>query len=189
MSKPVKTWRYYLPSGPDQQWAEIVLVSTGMFAAVSDWGNYAYAWRGFGECFRRFIIRISDSPSYVMSKISREEYDGEATEAAIKKEILRLRRAKEITAEQALGFVDELGEHGVGSSEAGFALWYYENRGSKAIEEAHSLSERSYPHGVQHFCQRILPRLAEVLRKELEAETSAEKRALGGPTDTHAPGM
>ncbi|MGK3981219.1 hypothetical protein WMF38_57010 [Sorangium sp. So ce118] len=185
----VKTWRYYLPSGPDQQWAEVVLVSTGMFAAVSDWGNYAFAWRGFGDCFRKFVIGISDSPGYVMSKVSREEYDGEATEAVIKKEILRLRRAKEITAEQEREFWDELDEHGVGSSEVGFALWYYENRGSKVIEEAHSLGEKRYPHAVRQFCQRILPRLAEVLRAELEAEKRAEACALGGPMDTHAPGM
>lgn len=177
MSKPVQTWRYYLPSGPDRQWAEIVLVSTGMFAAVSDWGNYAFVWRGFGECFRAFVIKIADSPSYVMSKLSREEYDGEATETAIKKEIIRLRRAKEIIAEQAREFWHEVDERDVGSSEVGFALWYYENRGSKAIQEAHSLSEKRYPHQARQFCERIMPRLAEVLRAELEAEKLATSAA------------
>jgi len=37
--------------------AQVVLTSDGMFAAVSDWGNFAFAWRSVGDCtFKEFII-------------------------------------------------------------------------------------------------------------------------------------
>jgi hypothetical protein len=58
LKQPVEVWRYYLPSGNDAEWAEIVIVSTGMFAAVSDWGNYAFAWRSPGdEGIKAFLAR------------------------------------------------------------------------------------------------------------------------------------
>lgn len=38
---------------------QVVLTSDGMFAAVTDYGNYSYAWRSYGEDFRDFIVSIN----------------------------------------------------------------------------------------------------------------------------------
>ena len=38
---------------------QVVLTSDGMFASVTDWGNFAFAWRSYGEDFRDFIISIN----------------------------------------------------------------------------------------------------------------------------------
>jgi hypothetical protein len=49
--------------------AQIVLTSDGMFAAVSDWGNFSYAWRAYGDrTFKEFILSLN--VDYFESKIS-----------------------------------------------------------------------------------------------------------------------
>jgi hypothetical protein len=40
---------------------QIVLTSDGMFSAVTDWGNFSYTWRAFGESFEDFILRLDQS--------------------------------------------------------------------------------------------------------------------------------
>lgn len=39
---------------------EIVLTSDGMFAAITDWGNFNFAWRAYGkdESFENFILSL-----------------------------------------------------------------------------------------------------------------------------------
>lgn len=50
------------------QWlGEAVLTSDGIFSAVTDYGNFAYAWRAFGDNFEDFILRLS--PDYFASKL------------------------------------------------------------------------------------------------------------------------
>lgn len=190
MSTPVQTWRYYLPSGSGQEWAEIVLVSTGMFAAVSDWGNYAFAWRGFGDRdFREFVAGLAKDGDYVAGKLSTQEYDGSETLKAIKQDILRARRARGINADEAWDMWCELEEYDVKGGEFEFHRWLRESEGGRSNPDAFELGRRRYPHQARQFCQRILPRLAEALRAELEGEWNTEKWALGGSADTHAPGM
>jgi hypothetical protein len=40
---------------------EVVLTSDGMFAAVTDWGNFSYAWRAYGkdDSFQDFILSLN----------------------------------------------------------------------------------------------------------------------------------
>lgn len=38
---------------------QVVLTSDGMFASVTDWGDFSYAWRHFGEDFNQFILGLS----------------------------------------------------------------------------------------------------------------------------------
>jgi hypothetical protein len=62
----VKLYRYYLASTNARrfEWAECVLASTGFFGCVSDYGNYSFAWRGFGGGdFREFFAAIE--PDYL----------------------------------------------------------------------------------------------------------------------------
>lgn len=42
------------------QWlGQIVLTDDGMFSGVTDWGNLSFAWRSFGNDFRKFLLTIS----------------------------------------------------------------------------------------------------------------------------------
>lgn len=47
---------------------DVVLTSQGMFAAVTDYGNFAYAWRLGTEGIQAFILRIS--PDYFATKMA-----------------------------------------------------------------------------------------------------------------------
>lgn len=39
---------------------QIVLTSDGMFAAVTDWGNFSFAWRSYGSrTFKEFLLTLS----------------------------------------------------------------------------------------------------------------------------------
>jgi hypothetical protein len=39
--------------------AQVLLTSDGMFAAVSDWGNFSYAWRAYGDrTFKEFTLSL-----------------------------------------------------------------------------------------------------------------------------------
>lgn len=46
---------------------QIVLTSDGMFSSVTDWGNFSYVWRNFGNDFREFILKLN--VSYFGSKM------------------------------------------------------------------------------------------------------------------------
>lgn len=38
---------------------QVVLTSDGMFASVTDYGNFSFAWRSFGDDFRKFLLEIN----------------------------------------------------------------------------------------------------------------------------------
>lgn len=176
MADAVKLWRYYLPAGPGQEWAEIVMTSTGMFAATSDWGNYSYAWRSIGcSDFREFMARMDHDPGYVMGKIALgDEYMPEETLAAVKKAILEATASSDIDRDTARACFDELADsYDSLSDEFQFSRWIYDSDGARKIGDAHELAVFDYPSDVRAFCARIIPRLAEALRAELVAERSA----------------
>ena len=46
---------------PEGGWlGQIVLTSNGMFASVTDWGNYSYAWRGYTGTFKEFLLQVNE---------------------------------------------------------------------------------------------------------------------------------
>jgi hypothetical protein len=54
-----KTWSYFLRRANNSWLAEVVLVENGMFAAVSDYGNFAYYWTGMGSKeIREFVLQL-----------------------------------------------------------------------------------------------------------------------------------
>jgi len=68
----VLVWRYALHPLPKGGWAKILLDSTGIFAAVSDWGNYAFvwsAWKHGQEDFRTFVAELEKDPDYAAGKL------------------------------------------------------------------------------------------------------------------------
>lgn len=172
----VKLWRYYLPSINGEGWAEIVLGSNGFFAAVSDFGDYAFAWRHHGyKDFREFIVRISDDWGYAASKISRADaYQSNETLRAVKDDILRLRRGRSISKYQARDAWDEIDSDFERLYSAyDFSRWCQDGDGSSLIGDASELATYDYPASARAFCQKTLPRLAEAIRAELAAEKAA----------------
>jgi len=160
---------YDIPrDAPCEGWARVVLSSDGFFATVSDWGNYAFWWGSPGMEFRRFVIRLVESPDYVIGKLSPRpwEYDGDESCKSIKRAILDLRRHGGLTADQAREEWALLEEHEDVDGIAAFTRWHDET----TLGDAHEHYCTSPPGQLVAFCKRILPRLAEMLKKELEAE-------------------
>lgn len=175
----VTMWRYYLRGAdphPPFGWAEIVLVSTGMFAAVSDYGNYAFAWRAFGNDIRVFLLGVEDD--YFVSKIApQREYDGDATCLNVKRAICELRRERrgDFAISAARKEWDLLEEHGDLDTREDFALWYNETDLHEVVMDVHELCVyRRDPQAVA-FADRVLPLLKEAIVAEIAAEREADR--------------
>lgn len=57
MNVKAKSYTLYNPNGT---WlGQIVLTSDGMFSAVTDYGNFSFTWRAFGEDFREFLCQTN----------------------------------------------------------------------------------------------------------------------------------
>jgi hypothetical protein len=88
-----------------QEYAVFTITSRGtgyhMLAIESSFGGYSYAWGSPGTDFREFLARLN--VDYVLGKmVGRDEvFDGEGTADAIRKEIRRMRRARECSKEEA----------------------------------------------------------------------------------------
>jgi hypothetical protein len=171
MSEPVKLWRYYLSNENREGWAEIVIGSTGFFAAVSDYGNYAFAWRSMGvDDARKFFLRAPDDWCYFAGKLGgahAREYDGVATRLAIREEIIRLRRDGGLTRDEARAEW-ELAEGNIEDSEVWLGIWW-----SRTKIDATELRRTRLDASLEAFCKVTMVRLAEVIRAELAKESEA----------------
>lgn len=58
MTKEVTAKSYTLRTEDGHWLGQIVLTSDGMFASVTDYGNFSFAWRSFGDDFIEFMSRI-----------------------------------------------------------------------------------------------------------------------------------
>ena len=94
---------------------------TGEFSIQSDWGNWSYRWgiSNLGEEAQAhekplaYFLSDRTEAGYIVNKFSYnrkdyEEFDGEETQEAIKKDIIRNRRDGEIDAEEARMYWDKL---------------------------------------------------------------------------------
>ena len=55
----IKSRTYTLYDENNHWLGQIVLTEDGMFASVTDYGNLSYAWRSFGDDFRKFLTEIN----------------------------------------------------------------------------------------------------------------------------------
>lgn len=68
MSAAPKMHYYRLNNPNNGYWlAEIVLLETGFFGCVSDYGDFSHAWRAFGDDFRGFVASLDEQ--YFATKI------------------------------------------------------------------------------------------------------------------------
>lgn len=161
--------RYVLPSVQGQGWAIVVLGSDGYFSAVSDYGNYAYIWSAHGCAdFREFAADLEKDPHYAVGKLwpHPHEYDGEATFKNAKRMIKK--RAREDVSFDSESERWTLVDHDELNTEFNFHDWL--NETDLPSHDAYECrAERPNPQALA-FCEKILPRLAEVLRAEMAKE-------------------
>ena len=161
-------WRYDLPDEDSWGgWALLVLSADGFFAAVSDYGNYAFRWTQFGpQDFRRFIAQVN--PDYVYSKLShtKDVVDSAMTASRIRGEIESLTLSGHLSQDVRLEEIQLLEEF---EEQPSVEVWL----SSTSLQEAWYLIETKPEPQCWAFCTRVLPRLQARLREELANEGSS----------------
>ncbi|AHD04899.1 hypothetical protein ABNB59_06440 [Paenibacillus larvae] len=168
-TKEIKHWRYDIPQIDGEGWGTFLLDETGMFAAVTDYGNCAYKWPHSGcEDFRHFFAQERTNWGYFLPKLFYElkEYDGDETLQRIKEYIISCRRDGTFTREKARQEWDLLERHDWLYGDFEFAYWYDET----SISDAEEFYIRGYPSSALAFVNKLLPRLSKAIREELARE-------------------
>lgn len=168
----VRHWRYCLPSEKGEGYAIIFIDSRGVFSAVSDYGNYGYWWSHHGcRDIREFVMGLArDHYDYPASKFQNgrpDVYNGHETLKRVKEAICRLRRDLSLDQDVARAAWDLLDEYGNLDSSEDFARWLDVQH---HLSDAWELAVYETPRQIVAFCQKVLPRLAKLLRAELESE-------------------
>ncbi|QHW35772.1 hypothetical protein GZH47_33300 (plasmid) [Paenibacillus rhizovicinus] len=92
---------YHITWPGEFTWANIMINEMGDLNIQSDYGNYTYGWRSFGDNFKKFLIRIcgksGDHPKgYLYDKLHDHSkaatVDVKKSLTVWKKEIIRMRR-------------------------------------------------------------------------------------------------
>lgn len=165
----VKFWRYTIPSIDGEGWGIFLLDSTGMFAAVTDYGNYAYMWplRHTGcDDFREFF-KHRDA-YYVLGKCAPSrgrEYQGDETGRYIRKEILRMRREDILNEEDARKEWGLLEDIDFDYAE-GFGVWYEQTE----LSDAHEYARYDFSAQEKAFANELFPRFCDAVIEDLAKE-------------------
>ncbi len=167
MSKRVRRYDFRTTDG--REWLGTFLVTDdGLVCCATDYGSYSHWWTSTGyDDIRKFLLKIDTC--YLLGKFaSKEEYDGDATERAIRKWICQARRDRELTKEEAREHWDTLNDNSV-DNEFGFGCWLRETDIGDAWEMA---VHRTSPQA-SAFAERVWPRFCQALRDEMAAEMNA----------------
>lgn len=171
---PVKLWRYSLPSIDGLEgWAIIHMDSRGFFATCSDYGNYAFHWRNWGDGrdFREFVIGLARDPYYIANKLDHDKwnlFDKDKTVERIRREIETAAQDGGLSAEDAQDEYERL--ELLESDEWEFSQWVQEQKMFDSCCDASDLAVTSPSADLYAFCTKTMPRLAVLLRQELDAE-------------------
>lgn len=155
MSKDVKLWRYTARAGWD--WAIALVTSAGELAIISDFGNYAFAWRSFGECFRSFLCQVDNC--YLTGKLcnGRTEYDEDRTQQLIREHILSYRRDRSLSREEARC------EWELSSDLGSFDAWYMQT----SLTDAHEFYVATTSQQLMAFVEQLWPEIVKAMRADL----------------------
>lgn len=166
MNEEVKFYRYYLPSENGEGYAIIFLDSTGVFSAVSDFGNYGYIWQARGGVeFRRWLVDNHHDWHYFAKKFDPKQIaDWDQTVKHIREHIDAYAKEGTYTKAFARNERDLLARHSTFSSELDFSYWYNETK----ISDAYELIHYRMSYQVEHFAKKTLVRLCAILKAEIE---------------------
>ncbi len=183
----MKVHQYSLPSIKGDGWAEIMIREDGFFAAVSDYGDYAFFWKHHGkDDVRKFFIGKGGERNweYCAGKFHlgrQKEYDGEET----------LRNARAVIAE-TIDLSDEqreaeeemLEEYELLRCDADFHRWRECSDSLLSVEDRYGCWAERYPSDLQAFCKKTLARLSKAIEAELKGE-AAESCVSGLTEEDH----
>lgn len=166
-----RIWQYEIRNHPSPgEWATIFIREDGIFTAVSSYGNYGYFWSSTGHGdVRRFLLRCRKDTDYFLKKLSpRTSVDSDKSIDALKKEICRARREREInraTARDCWINIDSYGDDWEGIIRDGTCYSFTDTY------EVCQLSAVEHDPNAVAFCELILPKLSEMIEKELDMES------------------
>jgi hypothetical protein len=169
--------RFYVIRQAPCLWARIWITDDGSFSCISDYGNYGYWWGAPGCEFRRFLCQVDDH--YLTTKLQngeRDEYDGEATLAKVRKHIAAELRAKRLTGMEAKRERGLLDQHDLVDGEHVLWAWWQESRLDWCDETP---GVYRTPIQLAAFVREVWPLFVAQLRAELAREF-APAEAVGG---------
>ena len=178
MAEPT-LWRFKIPNIEHEGWADVVMRSDGYFSVVSDYGNYAFCWTGFGRergvDFRQFFIGLN--ADYVRCKLDpSQEFDRDKTARSIKEHLLERRREQSITKEFAQEEWDLAHDLQVGNTT--FEVWM----GDTNLDDAYEFYTESPQGNIMGFVTKVLPRIQDAVKADLEKpQPQHEFTLLGDP--------
>lgn len=166
MSTPTQFWRYYLPSIKGEGYAVIFLDSAGVFSAVSDWGNYGYIWGNHGcKSIKHFLVKCHKDWDYLAGKFNPNKIaDYDKSIERIKEHIKTYLEDGTYSEDFAVREMDLINQ--TDPETYAFHEWY----GATEISDAAEMIVYVINPQVEMFCKKVIPRLVEILKKELEAE-------------------
>ncbi len=163
------TTRFYEVKPGKSGWARVWITDDGCISIMSDGGNYGY-WFGAPGCeFRKFLMGCDDD--YLGNKFAggKKEFDGEETADAARELILRHRREKSLSAEDARrewSGLPTMFEH-----EMDWVRWV-ENETELGVDYTHDLGRYVRPHAVRQFLKHTWPLFIEQIKAQLVAEAA-----------------
>lgn len=169
----IKIWRYSIPPiDRIEGWGIFLLDSTGMFAAVTDYGNYAFKWSHHGSNdFREFIIKAHKSYGYILEKLASKVYSGKKTINHIKRHILEHRWERFYNKEFARKEWELIRDIEDMDNVIGFKEWYDRTH----IDDASEFYGEDWTPCAWAFATKLIPRLVEVLKDDLAKETVTQE--------------
>ncbi len=170
----IKTHRYFLNNDENYEgWNLVVLDQDGgectLFAS-GDYGSYVARFY-FGKDFREAFLNFDKE--YLLRKIAKDDvYDGDTTLKEIKWRIIQYRQDGSWSREQARKEWDLLNDYDFDYKEQ-FYEWAQETETYDCYFDAFEIACYKFPAAAVAFVERALPRLKQLIQKELEEEVAA----------------
>ncbi|EEM37739.1 hypothetical protein P9Y62_12725 [Bacillus thuringiensis] len=155
-------FRYSVPSVDGEGWGIFLLDRSGIFTAVTDFGNFAY-WFSLRENESVEEFLLSTRPDQILCKIAnRDVVDIEETINYIKENLLYDRREGRFREEWKLieELQEDLDEY---PNDVAFQYWYDKTH----IQFDDGFYQYKYPSAAVRFSNETFVRLQEKLRAEL----------------------
>ncbi len=160
-----KIWRYDVYSdrkAKHYDWAIVFIDEAGVFLTFSDYGNFGYCWSCTGyDDPRKFFLDPLRDVDYFAKKFAQgqREFDENASIKNIKEHIKYSRRNNYLNKDEAREEWDR-----ISLLDDGPDIWHSETK----ICDAYELLHYRTPVGCTAFVERIMPRLAKLIEKDLE---------------------
>jgi hypothetical protein len=154
----------------------------GVFHCQSDYGDYSYIWSNHGrESFKHFLCEIDTY--YLLKKVAeRDDYDHDKCFKKWEKAIIKLRRERDCTKEQARDAWDFI--HHELEHQNSYDICCEKFSNSEAIEDIAGDEwwctfelEKDYSSQAIAFAHKLWPMFIQVLKQEIDAKSSKPQKA------------